>query len=587
MSSRIVYLRLLSYLRPYWKAFLLMIVFMAIAGAAESAFPALMKELLDNGFAKAHEKRYWLIYPFAVLGIFLIRGVFSFFGDYLLNWVAIMVISDLRREMFDRVISLPNRYFADHLSGRLITRIVWDVNNVAQASTNALTSLIKDSVLLFGLITWLLYLDWQLTLITFIMIPFISVAIKYFSRRLRRVSHGLQESMGEIAQVVQESVEGYKIVKIFGGQNYEKERFQKAIQNQRRLQMRSASATSAQSPIVQFFATAAVALIVGIALYDATKDQGGVANFVSFITAMLMTFPPIKHLADVNPKIQTGLAAAESVFSLLDEESEIDNGIKTLGRATGQIEFDHVVFKYPGAESPALAGISFNIAPGECVALVGQSGGGKSTIANLLPCFYAIDEGQIRIDGQSLSEIHLASIRENIALVSQEVILFNDTIGANIAYGAMRNATHEEVVAAARAAYALEFIEQLPAGFDTMVGEHGVKLSGGQRQRLAIARALLKNAPILILDEATSALDSESERHVQAALEVLMKGRTTLVIAHRLSTIEKADRILVLAGGKIIESGSHQQLLSSDGHYARLQRMQGLPGQATTEAPTV
>lgn len=579
MASRHVYPRLLSYLAPYWKAFVLMVVCMAIAGAAESAFPALMKELLDNGFAKAHERPYWLIYPAAVVGIFLVRGVFSFLGDYLLNWVAINIISDLRKEMFDRVLSLPNRYFADNLSGRLITRIVWDVNNVAQATTGALTSLIKDSILLVGLIGWLLYLNWRLTLITIVVIPFISVAIKYFSRRLRKVSHGLQESMGEIAQVVQETVEGYKIVKIFGGHDYERERFRKTVLNQRRLQMRSAVATSAQSPIVQFFATAAVALIIGIALFEATEDQGDVASFVSFITAMLMTFPPIRHLADVNPKIQSGLAAAESVFTLLDEVPESDKGIKTLGRASGQIEFEHVVFSYPGAERPALEDISFSIAPGECVALVGQSGGGKSTIANLLPRFYEIDAGAIRIDGHALADTRLASIRENIALVSQEVVLFNDTIAANIAYGSMRETSREAIIEAARAAYALEFIEQLPEGFDTMVGEHGVKLSGGQRQRLAIARALLKNAPILILDEATSALDTESERHVQAALDILMRGRTTLVIAHRLSTIEKADRILVLAAGKIVEAGSHQQLLSANGYYTRLQRMQGLEKQ--------
>jgi subfamily B ATP-binding cassette protein MsbA len=338
--------------------------------------------------------------------------------------------------------------------------------------------------------------------------------------------------------------------------------------------MRATLASSAQTPIVQFFSATGVAIIMGVALKQANTDQATVGSFVSFVTAMLMIMAPLKRLTDVNAPIQRGLAAAESVFSLIDAETETDTGTEKLGRAQGLVEFDKVSFTYPGADRPALNSVSLTVRPGECVALVGPSGSGKTTAANLLPRFYQIDGGEIRVDGHALQNIQLASLRDNIALVSQDVVLFNDTLGANIAYGSKRDATKDEIRAAAKAAHALEFIDALPQGLDTMIGENGVKLSGGQRQRLAIARALLKNAPILILDEATSALDTESERHVQAALDELMRGRTTLVIAHRLSTIERADRIVTLAHGEKQEEGSHAELLVQDGLYARLYRMQ-------------
>lgn len=578
MSSTQLYLRLLTYVRPYWMAFVVALVCMGLSSIVEPALPAIMKELLDNGFSRASGNWDWLFYPLLILGLFIARALLGFVGDYAMSWVANHVITDLRQTMFDRIINLPVRFFGDNLSGHLISRVAYDVVGVSGAATGALTTLVKDSLSIIGLLAWLLYLNWKLTMVTLVMVPFIAIAVRTFSKRLRRVARGIQESQGTISQVLQEAIEGHKVIKIFGGHSYEKERFTVAVQDQRRLNMRGTVAAAAQGPIVQFFAAIALATIMGTALYQAATDKTTVGSFVSFITAMLMLLAPLKRLTDINTPIQRGLAAAESVFGLIDARPESDTGTEVLAHPVhgeaGRVEFDRVTFSYPGAERPALDQISFTIQPGECVALVGQSGSGKTTIANLLPRFFHVDQGEIRINGHRLDAIRLDSLREQIALVSQEVVLFNDTIAANIAYGSRRDASFAQIHAAAKAAHALEFIESLPQGFDTLVGEHGVKLSGGQRQRLAIARALLKDAPILILDEATSALDTESERHVQAALDELMRGRTTLVIAHRLSTIERANRILVLSKGQIAEAGTHQALLAQGGIYSRLHTLQ-------------
>lgn len=574
MTSRQLYLRLLTYVRPYWKVFAIGLTAMGLSALAEPVFPAMMKKLLDDGFSKNAGEWDWLIYPLAIMGIFLARAVFGFIGEYAMSWVSNNVVTELRQAMFARMVRLPTKYYSDNLSGRLMSRIAYDVTGVAGAATNALTSLIKDSLAIVGLMAWLLYLNWQLTLITLSVVPFIAFVVRFFSKRLRAVAKGQQESMGKITQVLQETIEGHKVVKIFGGQAYEEARFYKTVREQRRLAMRATMATAAQSPIVQFFAASGVAIIMGVALKQAAGEQTTVGSFVSFITAMLMILPPLRRVTDVTAPIQRGLAAAESVFSLVDEATEQDEGKEELGRAQGLVEFDNVSFTYPGSDRPALAGVSLTIRPGESVALVGPSGSGKTTAANLLPRFYAIDGGEIRVDGHALHNIKLDSLRDNIALVSQDVVLFNDTIGANIAYGGKSKATLDEIRAAAKAAHALEFIDMLPEGMNTMIGENGVKLSGGQRQRLAIARAILKDAPVLILDEATSALDTESERHVQAALDELMRGRSTLVIAHRLSTVERADRIVALAHGHKQEEGSHVELLAKDGLYARLYKMQ-------------
>lgn len=573
-SSRETYFRLLRYVKPYRMAFGLAVAGMAVSSALEPALPALLKYLLDDGFSGQRGDFDWLLFPLLVFAIFLVRAIAGLCADYMMTKVSQSVIADLRTQMFDSLLRLPTSYFGNNLSGRLITRLTNDVNGVSSAATNAVTSVIKDSFSVVGLLGWLLYLNWKLTVITFVIMPLIGLAVRRFNGRIRKLARSLQSTQGTLTQVLQEAIEGYKVVKIFGGHNYEAARMGKVISEQRRLQLRSALILALQGPIVHFFVALSLAVIMGIALYQAGQGQATVGSFISFITAMLMMLAPMRRLADVNATIQRGLVAAESVFHLLDQPAEPDTGTQELGRSRGLIEFDRVSFTYPGSERPALDELSLTIRPGEFVALVGQSGSGKTTTANLLPRFYDVDAGEIRIDGIPLPDIRLDSLRSNIALVSQDVVLFNDTVAANIAYGCTGAVTDEAIMAAAKAAHALEFIERLPEGMDTMIGEKGAKLSGGQRQRLAIARALLKDAPILILDEATSALDSESERVVQDALDRLMEGRATLVIAHRLSTIERADRIVVMGSGRKLEEGSHAELISRGGIYAKLHRIQ-------------
>jgi len=572
-SSQELYARLMGYVRPYWKAFALSILAMVLTAGTEPLFPAIMKPLLDGSFVNRDPKIAYLM-PIALVGIFVLRGILTYVSSYAMSWVSNRVILDLRAELFGRLLRLPSSYYENTTTGTLVSKIAYDVSGVNAAATSVLTTLIRDSFTVIGLLGWLFYLSWKLTLLTLIVVPAVALVIKLTSKRLRTMSTEAMRSMGDVTHVLGESIECQKVVKVFGGQSYEEARFGRANQKLRGYSMRQAIAASLTAPMVQLFASIALAIIVAIAINQSKSASFTVGEFVSFITAMLMLLSPLKHLSDVNAPLQRGLASADSVFELLDETPEVDTGTVELPRARGELRFENLGFTYPGSNRAALERIDLTVSPGETVALVGQSGSGKSTLVSLLPRFYDPTRGRITLDGHDLRELRLSSLRGNVALVSQDVALFNDTVAANIAYGAMAGTSRQRIEEAARAAHAMEYIREMPQGFETMIGENGVKLSGGQRQRLAIARALLKDAPVLILDEATSALDSESERYVQEALATLMQGRTTIVIAHRLSTIEHADRIVVMSRGLIAEIGTHAELLARDGLYAKLHRIQ-------------
>lgn len=573
-SSRVLYFRLLQYVRPYWKAIGLSLFATAVLAATEPLFPALLKPLLDKGFAREGGFENPILIPLGIVVVFIIRGVFNYLSSYGFSWVSNQVITDIRDEMYRRLVQLPCGYFHKNASSTPLTQIAYNVNGVASAATSVIVTVLKDGLAVIGLLAWLFWLNWQLTLICFALIPAVAIVMRTFSGRLRRASRNAQLSTANMVEVLQETARCERVIKVFGGAAQETARFSKTNYDVRRQNMRQAVAAAATNPIVQMFASIAVAVVVYIAMVQSASGQTTVGSFVSFITALLMLLSPLRHLADVNGPLQRGLASAESVFQLLDEAPEVDAGHIDIGQAQGHLAFDNVVFRYPGAERDALANISLDIRPGQTVALVGQSGGGKSTLAALVPRFHNPDSGSIRLDGQDLQSLTLQSLRRNIAYVSQDTLLFNGTVAANIAYGDMAGASSEAIAAAAAAANALDFIRALPQGFDTVIGENGISLSGGQRQRLAIARAILKDAPILILDEATSALDNESERLVQSALENLMQRRTTLVIAHRLSTIESADCIVVLGQGRLLEAGSHAALIERNGAYAQLYRLQ-------------
>ncbi len=481
---------------------------------------------------------------------------------------------DLRNAMFSNLVRLPTNYYDNHTGGSLISKFTFDVLQVTGAATSVISVLFRDSLTIAGLLGWLFWLNWKLTLVALLVGPPAVLITRGFSKRLRAMSRAEQTAMGDLNHALEESIGCHRVVKVFGGQDYEAKRFDAGANKVRTFNMKMTSAAAANVPLVQIVVSVALALIIYLAVRQAAADETTVGGFVSFLTALLLVFQPLRRLTGVNQTLQRGLAAAESVFHLIDERPESDTGTREIGRAKGKVEFRAVGFSYPGSSRPAVDRVSFSIESGETVALVGASGAGKSTLANLLPRFYAPDSGQILLDGVDIATLRLASLRANIALVSQDIVLFNDTVAANIAYGRLAGTSRTDVVQAAEAAHAMQFIREMTEGLDTVIGENGVRLSGGQRQRLAIARAFLKNSPVLILDEATSALDSESERHIQEALETLMKGRATLVIAHRLSTIERADRIVVLDAGGVSETGRHAELLAASGIYAKLYRLQ-------------
>ncbi len=565
-----LYRRLLAYAWPYRFVFLAAIAGMIVFSSTAGAFAALMKPLFDEGLVARDPETIRMV-PVWILGLFLVRGVATLVAEYCINWVGRKVIYDLRNAVFGHMLRLPIGYYDLHASGGLLSRLLFDVEQIAASVTTSVYSLVRDGLTVVALLAWMFYLNWRLTLVFAVVAPVTAVLVKLMSRGFRHTSQKIQASMGGIAQITEEAVDGQRVIKAFGGEAIELRAFEQANERNRRQAMRKVAVSAIGLSLIQLLAAAGLALVVYYALGASGITAGA---FASYITAVTWMMGPSKRLAKVNEVIQTGLAAAGSVFAVLDEPPESDRGTRVLERARGRVEYRHVSFRYPSAQDEALKDVSFTAEPGETVALVGPSGGGKTTCLSLLPRFYRPTRGQILLDGIDIDEIRLASLRAQIAVVGQETILFADTIRHNILYGSAGPVDEARLLEAARAAHVLEFAERLPRGLDTHVGEKGRLLSGGERQRVAIARALYKNAPILILDEATSALDLESERLVREAIERLMAGRTTLVIAHRLTTVERADRILVFAGGRVVECGTHRELLARGGLYAQLYRSQ-------------
>ncbi|MFG0416177.1 lipid A export permease/ATP-binding protein MsbA [Pseudomonas sp. zjy_8] len=594
-SSMKVYLRLLRYVVPYWGLFTISIIGFLIFASTQPMLGYILKYFVDGlsnpeaslfgGVPWLLEHAPWLAHlkllqavPLLIVLIALWQGIGSFLGNYYLAKVSMGLVQDLRIALFNNLLTLPNRYFDNHNSGHLISRITYNVTMVTGAATDAIKVVVREGMTVIFLFATLLWMNWKLTLVMVAILPIIGLMVTSTSKKFRKQSKKIQTSMGDVTHVTSESIQGYRVVRSFGGEDYEKQRFFDASEENRSKQLKMVRTGAVYTPSLQLVIYSAMAVLMFLVLL--LRGDSSAGDLVAYITLAGLLPKPIRQLSEVSSTIQKGVAGAESIFEQLDEEPEVDHGTQARERVSGRLEVRDLSFSYPGTEKPVLENISFVAEPGQMVALVGRSGSGKSTLANLIPRFYHHEQGQILLDGLDVEDYTLRNLRRHIALVTQHVTLFNDTVRNNIAYGDLAGAPLESVRQAAGDAYAAEFIEKMPQGYDTLVGENGVLLSGGQRQRLAIARALLKDAPLLILDEATSALDTESERHIQAALDQVMQGRTTLVIAHRLTTIEKADLILVMDQGQIVERGSHAELLAQNGYYARLHAKQFEEGDA-------
>jgi len=573
MTASAIYKRLLAYATPYWRVFVITALAMIVFAATDTGFAALMKPMLDGNFIE-HDPDTVKLVPLALIALFMFRGLAGFLSRYGMSWIGRRVIQVLRRELFHQLLRLPAQYFDRNPAGRLLSRLTFDVEQVAEAAANAVTILIRDSMTLIFLLAYMFWISGWLTLLFLIIGPVLVVLIRAVSRRFRSISRRIQDSMGELTQFSEEVIHGQRLIKSFTGEQWQETLFEQVNERNRKLHLKMAAALGASTPIVQFIAACILALVIYLATLESVTREISVGSFVSFIAAMMLLMQPIKRLTNINASVQRGVAAAHSLFGVLDEAVEQDKGKLPLSQARGAIEFRKLSFAYDKAKGDVLRDVSFSVLPGQTIALVGRSGSGKTTLANLLVRFYEPRQGAIYLDGEDIRDYRLADLRRQIAWVGQDVTLFNDSIAHNIAYGRLGEVSDQAVIACAEAAHAMQFIADLPEGINSRIGDRGVLLSGGQRQRVAIARAMLKDAPILVLDEATSALDSESERTVKEALEQLTQNRTSLIIAHRLSTVERADRILVLEQGRIVETGSHAELLAAGGVYADLYRLQ-------------
>ncbi|WP_404811233.1 lipid A ABC transporter ATP-binding protein/permease MsbA [Actinobacillus pleuropneumoniae] len=574
LSTFKTFKRLFPTIRPYKLGLVAGAIALVLNALVDSSLIYLLKPLLDDGFGKADNSFLKLMAVLVVVFI-LIRGITNYIASYSLAWVSGNVVMALRRNIFQHLMYMPVSYFDKNPTGRLLSRVTYDTEMVATSSSHALVTIVREGAYLISLFVVMIYTSWQLSLVLFVMAPIIGVLIGIVSKRFRTLSRNIQSSMGELTVTTEQMLKGHKVVLSFGGQKVEKDRFDRVSNDMRRKGMKIVSADGISDGAVQLIASFALSVVLYMATFPEVMSENLTAgSFTVVFSSMMAMLRPLKSLTNVNSQFQRGMAACQTLFEFLDLETEKDSGKREVERAKGDVVFNHVSFSYDGKDERALSNISFNIPQGKTVALVGRSGSGKSTIANLLTRFYDINEGEILLDGVNIQDYTLANLRRQCSVVSQQVHLFNDSIANNIAYAATEKYSREQIVEAARAAHALEFIEKLEHGFDTVIGENGASLSGGQRQRLAIARALLRNSPVLVLDEATSALDTESERAIQSALAELQKDKTVLVIAHRLSTIEKADEILVVDHGEIIERGSHNELLAKNGAYKQLHSLQ-------------